>query len=60
MKNKHNNVVIIGASQGIGKALAMEYASHNAKLVLLSRNTASIENIANDITANGGECYVKK
>ncbi len=60
MKNKHNNVVIIGASQGIGKALAMEYAAHNTKLVLLSRNTASIESIAEDIKSNGGECYIKK
>lgn len=60
MKNKHNTVIIIGASQGIGKALAKEYAAHNAKLVLLSRNTTSIESIAEDIINNGGECHTKK
>ncbi len=60
MKNKHNTVIIIGASQGIGKALAKEYAAHNAKLVLLSRNTTSIESIAEDIINNGGECHIKK
>jgi NAD(P)-dependent dehydrogenase (short-subunit alcohol dehydrogenase family) len=41
MKLKDKNVIIIGASQGIGKALAEAYADAGASLVLLSRNTAA-------------------
>ena len=31
------NVIIFGASQGIGEVLAYEYALHETNLVLLSR-----------------------
>ncbi len=57
MKNKFKNVVIFGASQGIGKALAMEFASDNSSLVLLSRNKNAIDELSKKITANGNTCY---
>lgn len=58
--HKHTNVVIFGASQGIGKALAYEYAEHGASLVLLSRNEDSIKSIAGELTAQSKNCVYKK
>ncbi len=57
---KYNNVVIFGASQGIGEALAYEYAELNSALVLLSRNEESIDQISKGIQAIGGSCFFKK
>lgn len=57
---KHNNVVIFGASQGIGKALAYEYAEHGATLVLLSRNENSIKTIADELTSESKKCVYRK
>jgi short-subunit dehydrogenase len=60
MKSKHKSVVIFGASQGIGMALAYEYANHKSSLVLLSRNEESIKKIADEINSSGGKCFYKK
>ncbi len=59
MKNNHKNVVIFGASQGIGKALTYEYARPGSRLVLLSRNEEGIKNISAEVTTGGSECYYK-
>ena len=47
------NVIIFGSSQGIGEALAYEYASHGANLVLLSRNIEAIQRISDEINSKG-------
>lgn len=60
MKAKHKNAVIFGASQGIGEALACEYALHGTKLVLLSRNDEALQKITEKINGQGGECYWQK
>lgn len=57
MINKFNNIVIYGTSQGIGKALALEFANDNSSLVLLSRNEKAIEELSNEITSGGKTCY---
>ncbi len=54
------NVIIIGASQGIGEALAYEYASNDSNLVLLSRNEEAITRIAEEIDSKGGKAFYKK
>jgi short-subunit dehydrogenase len=59
MEINHKNVVIFGASQGIGEALAYEYAKHGSRLVLLSRNEEAIKNISDKITSEGSECHYK-
>jgi short-subunit dehydrogenase len=56
----YKNIIITGASQGIGRALAFEYASRGANLALLSRNESAIESIADDITSLGGQAYFHK
>ena len=53
---KLNNKVIIitGASSGIGKALALELASHGAKVVLASRNIFRLSLVEKEIRELGG------
>lgn len=43
-------VLITGASSGIGKALAYEFAAHGDNILLIARNKNALENIAADIT----------
>lgn len=57
---KYKNVIIIGASQGIGKALAMEYSSTGSDLVLLSRNEVGIKKVSDDINSTGGTSHYKR
>lgn len=42
-------VIITGASSGIGKALAFEFASRNYKLVISARNEKNLESVKNDL-----------
>lgn len=51
------NVLIIGASQGIGKALAETYAEKGANLVLLSRNLSAIDEISCKLNTAGHKCF---
>ncbi len=60
MKLKDRNILIIGASKGIGKALAETYAKTGANLVLLSRNTTAIEQICNTQNNSGHKAYFAK
>ncbi len=48
-------VIITGASSGIGKALAYEYASKGSKVVLGARNVEKLQQIVEDIRGQGGE-----
>ena len=53
MKNKV--VVITGASSGIGKALAYEFAAKGAKVVIGARNHEKLIEIAEEIKLSGGD-----
>jgi short-subunit dehydrogenase len=57
MKNKYTNVLIIGASQGIGKALAYEFSKHCEKIFICSRNTAELQKTAREINTKNEKCY---
>jgi short-subunit dehydrogenase len=48
-------VIVTGASSGIGKACAFEFAKQNCKVVLASRNIAELEKITSEIIKIGGE-----
>ena len=48
-------VVITGASSGIGKALAYEFAKQNSKLAIGARNIEELDAIANDLVNRGIE-----
>jgi NAD(P)-dependent dehydrogenase (short-subunit alcohol dehydrogenase family) len=51
------NVISFGSSQGIGEALAYEYALHGTNLVLLSRNSEAIQRISDEINSKGGKSF---
>lgn len=58
MKNKV--VVITGASSGIGKALAFEFASRGSKIVLAARNLEKLLEIETEIRTQGNEVLLVK
>lgn len=51
-------VIITGASEGIGRALAIELAGARACLVLAARNRARLEELATECAARGAETLV--
>ena len=56
-KNKFKDKVIIvtGASSGIGRACAFEFANNNAKIVLASRREEELIKLENKIKEKGGQ-----
>jgi len=54
MKLKDKVVVITGASSGIGKELAFQFAGLGSKVVLAARNARALEEIAGQINSSGG------
>lgn len=59
-KNPLKNILITGASRGIGKVLAYEYSSKGANLVLLARDENALQNISADLNEHGGNVFYKK
>lgn len=55
MGNEINDrvVVITGASSGIGKALALEYAQRGANIVMSARNRERLDQAVEDVKAKG-------
>jgi NAD(P)-dependent dehydrogenase (short-subunit alcohol dehydrogenase family) len=49
-------VVLFGASSGIGREAAMQFAERGAKVVVAARRAAALESLAQDIRMRGGVC----
>ena len=50
---KDKVILVTGAGDGIGKAAAISYASHGAKVILLGKTLANLENTYDEITTKG-------
>src|SRR5215212_7753369 len=53
--NGREVVVITGASAGVGRATAREFARHGAKVALLARNEDGLEGARQEVETAGGE-----
>ena len=53
-KGKREVVVVTGASAGIGRAIAREFAAHGASVVLLARSRDGLEGAREDVERLGG------
>lgn len=54
---KNKVIIITGASSGIGKACALEFAGKGATVVLAARNLERLNVVENSITNMGGEAF---
>jgi 3-oxoacyl-[acyl-carrier protein] reductase len=52
--------LITGASQGIGEAIALEFAKEGATVVLVDIQKAKLETVAAKIAAAGGRAAVRE
>ncbi|WP_425404561.1 SDR family oxidoreductase [Hwanghaeella sp.] len=51
-------ILITGASRGIGEATARHFAAEGANVVMMARNAARLDEIAQDIRGSGGAASV--
>ena len=47
--------IITGGGRGIGRAIAIAYAAEGARVVIAARSSAQLDEVATEITAQGGE-----
>lgn len=53
------NVLILGATRGMGRALARKYAARGAALALLGRDAEDLQRTASDLVARGASAAVQ-
>jgi len=52
---KGRRIILTGASEGIGRALALELAARGARIALAARDRARLESLAQECRSRGGE-----
>ncbi len=58
MQLKDARVIITGASQGIGRAVALEFSRRGARVALAARSEPALDEVATEIRGQGGEAVV--
>jgi short-subunit dehydrogenase len=59
MRVEDSNVLVTGASSGIGAAIAREMAARGARVTLVARGREALERLAEEIGSAGGEARVE-
>ena len=54
----NRSILLTGAGSGIGRALALALADHAARLTLVGRRAAPLEEVATEVRARGGQALV--
>lgn len=52
------NVVVTGARQGIGRAIADRFAAEGAEVMMVGRRREPLEQAAHEIARAGGNWYI--
>ena len=55
---KNKKIMVVGASRGIGEAIAYAYAKEGADLVLTGRNAKTLEPVAEKCRAMGVQAHI--
>ena len=55
MQLKDKVAIITGGGRGIGRAIAIAYAAEGARIVIAARSTEQLDEVAREITEQGGE-----
>jgi short-subunit dehydrogenase len=58
VKLEKARVIVTGASQGIGRAIALEFGRRGVRLVLAARNREALDELAASIKAGGGSAII--
>src|SRR5213080_4188086 len=58
MQLKEARVIVTGASSGIGRAIALEFARRGARVALAARSEQALHELATEIRGQGGEAIV--
>ena len=56
---RYSLALVTGASQGIGRAVALRLAREGARVVVVARSGDKLEELAGEIRARGGEAEVE-
>ncbi len=52
-------VLVTGASRGIGRGLALEFAARGARVAALARSLSHLEELREEIGSKGGSCSIR-